>query len=323
MNETGSKILSFEKKMNHFNLSRHREETRTLQINLGKRCNQACAHCHVGAGPECQENMNGETVERILQLLRKNQSIQVVDITGGAPEMNPHFKYLVKSLRDLNLQVIDRCNLTVFFEEGLETMPLFLAEQKVQIIASMPCYSEENVTAQRGEKVFEKSIKALQQLNGLGYGKSGSGLKLNLVYNPGGMGLPPEQAMLQKDYKRYLKENFEIEFNELLTITNMPIKRFKSYLEASGKLTAYETLLADQFNPTAAERIMCRELISVGWDGSLYDCDFNQALDIPVQSRQNLWDINGFLEVGSEITFDNHCYGCTAGYGSSCKGALL
>lgn len=323
MNETGYKILSFEKKMEHFNVSKHREATKTLQINLGKRCNQACAHCHVGAGPDCQENMEIETIDRILEMLRKDQHIQVVDITGGAPELNPHFRYLVKSLRELNLKVIDRCNLTVFFEDGQEHMPEFLAEQQVQIIASLPCYSEENVNAQRGQKVFEKSIKALQQLNELGYGKTDTDLQLNLVYNPGGMGLPPEQAMLEKDYKRYLKEDYGIEFNELLTITNMPIKRFRSYLEASGKLTAYETLLADKFNPSAAERIMCRELISVGWDGSLYDCDFNQALDIPVQSCQNLWDIDGFFEVGSEITFDNHCYGCTAGYGSSCKGALL
>lgn len=323
MNETGSNILSFEKKMKHFNLSKHREETRTLQINLGKRCNQACAHCHVGAGPDCQDNMSLETIDRVLELLRKDQHIQVVDITGGAPELNPHFKYLVKNLRDLKLQVIDRCNLTVFFEEGQENMPEFLAEQGVQVIASMPCYLEENVKAQRGQNVFEKSIKALQKLNGLGYGKEGSGLQLNLVYNPAGMGLPPEQAMLQNDYKHHLKEHYGVDFNDLLTITNMPIKRFKNYLEAAGKLSAYETLLAEQFNPTAAERIMCRELISVGWDGSLYDCDFNQALDIPVQSRQNLWNIDGFYEVGSEITFDNHCYGCTAGYGSSCKGALL
>lgn len=297
----------------------------TLQINLGKRCNQACLHCHVEAGPLRTEIMQGPTVERILELLRPEPGLGVVDITGGAPELNTHFRALVSELRQLGKTVIDRCNLTILLEEGQEGTAEFLAEEGVWIIASLPCYSQKNVDEQRGSGVFDRSVQALHILNDLGYGHAGSGLRLDLVYNPVGAFLPPPPQALEEDYRRELRDSLGIEFNSLFTITNMPIKRFLHDLERSGKLVEYMELLASSFNPQAAEGIMCRNLISISWDGQIYDCDFNQMLEIPAGGRRRtLWDIGSLDEISKErIAFGDHCYGCTAGAGSSCGGALV
>lgn len=291
----------------------------TLQINLGKRCNQACLHCHVEAGPNRTENMDGETFERLLLLIKNSPTIKTIDITGGAPELNPYFKKLVQFSRELGLEIIDRCNLTVLFEPGQEDTALFLKENKVRIVASLPCYSKENVEAQRGKDVFDKSIRALRLLNSLGYGSSQ--LILDLVYNPSGPFLPPSQKKLQEKYKTELKELFGIEFNQLFTITNMPIKRFLDDLKRSNKLNEYMELLVNSFNPSSAQSVMCRSLISIGWDGKIYDCDFNQMLEMPIG---NIWEISSFEDLSKEpITFANHCFGCSAGEGSSCTGILI
>lgn len=323
MNNLNTTQNTFEKALEFHGIEGKRENFQTLQLNLGNLCNQTCNHCHVGAGPDKKDLMTKETIDRILALLKKEHSIRLVDLTGGTPEMNPHFRYLVKALRQMGLAVIDRCNLTILSEVGQEDTPQFLADQQVQVIASMPCYLEENVDAQRGNQVYKKSIEGLKKLNALGYGMENSRLELNLVFNPSGMGLPPSQAALEKDYKAYMLENHGILFNHLLTITNMPIKRFRERLEDMGKLKDYETLLVEKFNPQAAHNVMCKDLISVSWDGRLFDCDFNQALNIPVNSGKNLWDIPTLNAVDSDIVFKNHCYGCTAGSGSSCKGALI
>lgn len=295
-----------------------------LQVNIGRRCNQACHHCHVEAGPNRTENMTGETVDQVISLLKSSPTIHTVDITGGAPELNPNFRKLVLAAREANCKVIDRCNLTVFFEDGQNETPNFLRENGVSVVASLPCYSKENVEKQRGRGVFDKSIEALKMLNGLGYGKDEGGLTLDLVYNPGGPFLPPPEARLETDYKKELKELFGIEFNRLFTITNMPIKRFLHDLERSGKLQAYMELLANSFNPIAAGAVMCRNLISVSWDGGLYDCDFNQMLNLPLGAgKLNVWNLKSFDELnGRPITLANHCYACTAGAGSSCGGSL-
>ena len=296
----------------------------TLQVNLGKLCNQACKHCHVDAGPGRTENMELETVERLIILLKNSPAIQTVDLTGGAPELNPHFRYLVLAARSLGKAVIDRCNLTVLFEAGQETTAEFLRENQVQITASLPCYTLNNVDRQRGTGSFDKSIQALKMLNELGYGKDAA-LQLNLVYNPLGASLPPDQMKLEDDYRRELETHFGIVFSNLYALANMPIKRFKTDLERNDKLDEYERLLEDNFNGAAAENIMCRNLVSVGWDGSLYDCDFNQMLDLPLAGRsRSLWDIESLEDLADEtILFDNHCFGCTAGAGSSCGGKLV
>ena len=260
-----------------------------------------------------------------MELLKKSPTIQTVDLTGGAPELNPNFRYLVQETRTLGREVIDRCNLTVLFQKGQEETHYFLQQHRVQIVASLPCYSKENVEAQRGRGVFDKSIRALRLLNELGYGKEGAGLVLDLVYNPVGPFLPPPQAQLESDYKKELKELFGIEFNRLLTITNMPIKRFHDYLGRRGELDQYTDLLVNHFNQEAANRVMCRNLVSISWDGLIYDCDFNQMLEIPLGGkRRTIWEIESFEEIQSEgIAFANHCYGCTAGAGSSCSGSLI
>jgi radical SAM/Cys-rich protein len=296
----------------------------TLQVNLGKLCNQACKHCHVDAGPGRTENMEFETVERLIVLLKNSPSIQTVDLTGGAPELNPHFRELVLVARTLGKTVIDRCNLTVLFEPGQETTAEFLRNNQVQITASLPCYSLANVDRQRGTGSFDKSVQALKILNQLGYGKDAA-LQLNLVYNPLGASLPPDQMKLEADYRRELETHFGIVFSNLFALANMPIKRFKADLERNDKLQEYEKLLEENFNGAAAENIMCRNLVSVGWDGSLYDCDFNQMLDLPLAGRlRSLWDIESLEELADEtILFDNHCFGCTAGAGSSCQGKLV
>ena len=299
----------------------------TVQINLGKLCNQACLHCHVDAGPKRTEIMAPRTAELALELIRE-AGARTVDLTGGAPELNPSFRFLVEQNRQDGRHILDRCNLTVLFEPGQEDLAEFLAEHQVEIFASLPCYSEENVTAQRGHGVYEESIHALRQLNTLGYGQAGSGLVLNLIYNPVGAHLPPPQQDLEGDYKRELGERFGLTFNNLLTITNMPIARFAHSLERDGKLAAYMELLAQAFNPATLESLMCRHLVSVSWDGYLYDCDFNQMLDLrlgngtPLRLGEHSADSLVRQIIGRDIRLDSHCYGCTAGAGSSCGGAL-
>jgi radical SAM/Cys-rich protein len=300
-----------------------RGETTTLQINVGKLCNQACHHCHVEAGPKRAEIMPVHVANRCLALLADSPTIATVDITGGAPELNGNFRLLVMNARSLGRKVIDRCNLTVFFEPGQEDLAEFLAENQVEISASLPCYTAENVEKQRGKGVFDNSIRALQRLNELGYGKLDSGLTLNLVYNPLGAFLPPPQAKLEADYKRELHNRFGIEFNRLFTITNMPIKRFAEYLARSGKHQEYMSLLVNHFNPATVEALMCRSLVSVGWDGKLYDCDFNQMLELEMPGIRTIWDIHSFSGLaGRRIATGSHCFGCTAGSGSSCGGSL-
>jgi radical SAM/Cys-rich protein len=299
--------------------------TEVLQINVGKLCNLTCTHCHVNAGPKRKEIMTRETVDRILAWLARTD-IPTVDLTGGAPEMIPDFRYFVERVRALppSRKIIDRCNLTILVERGFEGLAEFLAAQKVKIIASMPCYSAENVNLQRGEGVFDASIAGLQLLNRLGYGVAGD-LPLHLVYNPVGPFLPGPQAELEADYKRELGAHFGIVFNKLYTITNLPIARFASYLRHNGKLDEYMALLINAFNPETMEGLMCRNTISVGWRGEVYDCDFNQQLDMQWQngSPQFLWDIDPDEVDDREIMTGDHCFGCTAGAGSSCGGALV
>ncbi|MBI2067115.1 MAG: arsenosugar biosynthesis radical SAM protein ArsS [Deltaproteobacteria bacterium] len=340
-------MTPFQDTLKRHRLSLTRQKTEILQINVGKLCDLACLHCHVEAGPKRKEIMERKTVERLMELLKKSPAVQTVDLTGGAPELNPNFRYLVEESSKIltsrkaalrgslhpalpvegatQAPVIDRCNLTVLFQKGQEETPYFLKEHRVQIVASLPCYSKENVEAQRGRGVFDKSIRALRFLNELGYGKEGTGLLLDLVYNPVGPFLPPPQSELEADYKKELKELFGIEFNHLLTITNMPIKRFHDYLERRGELDQYADLLATHFNQEAVGRVMCRNLVSIGWDGKIYDCDFNQMLEIPLGGkRRTIWEIESLDELVSEsIAFANHCYGCTAGAGSSCSGSLV
>lgn len=295
----------------------------TLQINLGKLCNQTCRHCHVDAGPTRTEIMDRETAELAIDVLRR-YDIPNVDITGGAPELNSHFDYLVRESRALGRHVMDRCNLTVFYVEGKGYLPEFLRDHQVEIIASLPCYLEKNVEAQRGKGVYAKSIEALLALNRLGYGQPASGLLLNLVYNPIGPSLPPSQQELEKDYRRELGERFGIVFNHLYTITNMPINRFLADLVRQGQYDRYMELLVEKFNPETVESVMCRRLVSVGWDGALYDCDFNQMLGMTINHGlpQHIRDFDAFLLAGREIRTGSHCFGCTAGSGSSCGGAL-
>ncbi len=296
----------------------------TLQVNLGKLCNQTCQHCHVDAGPSRTEIMTRETMDAILAVLRRHPEIATVDLTGGAPEMNPHFEYLVSACRALGRAVIDRCNLTVFFVKGKSRLPEFLAGHRVEIIASLPCYLEENVDQQRGKGVFQRSLTALRQLNALGYGTEGTGLALNLVYNPLGPCLPPDQRELEETYKAELLSRFGIRFNRLYAIVNMPINRFLEDLRAQGKYEQYLNLLIGSFNPHLVEHLMCRSLISVGWDGRLYDCDFNQMLDLPVERTlpQTIADFDSETLPARPIVIGRHCYGCTAGAGSSCGGSL-
>jgi radical SAM/Cys-rich protein len=314
----------FAEMLERHNVTLKRNIISTLQINIGKLCNQACHHCHVEAGPKRTEIMEYSTVDRIIELLQKDKNITLVDITGGAAELNPHFRDLVRAIRAMGKDVIDRCNLTVLFEKGQEDTAEFLAANKVQIVASLPCYLEDNVNAQRGKDVYRKSISALEKLNALGYGKPDTGLTLNLVYNPIGAYLPPAQAKLEADYREHLHNNFGVVFNHLFTITNMPIKRFAHMLERDGLVEQYMQLLIDSFNVQAAQAVMCTQMISVGWDGKLYDCDFNQMLEIPLKSQaKTIWDISSFSAIDRDIAFANHCFGCTAGAGSSCTGALL
>jgi radical SAM/Cys-rich protein len=322
----------FSKFMNRFSdrlavegIRLRRASPKILQVNLGKLCNLTCLHCHVNAGPKRKEIMTRATIDRIIDWLSETD-IPTVDLTGGAPEMIPDFRYLVQRVKALTLprHVIDRCNLTILLESGYEDLPRFLAMHNVEIIASMPCYSSGNVNAQRGEGVFEGSIKALQLLNSLGYGKA-IDLPLHLVYNPVGAFLPGPQAELEADYKRELKTHFGIVFDKLYTITNLPIARFASYLRHNNKLEEYMQLLIDNFNPATINGLMCRNTISVGWRGEVYDCDFNQQLDMQWENGKRffLWDVDPDKVDNREIMTGDHCFGCTAGAGSSCGGALV
>jgi len=298
-----------------------RSQAHIVQVNVGKVCNQACHHCHVDAGPKRTESMTAATAERVLKVLGRSRAIDTLDITGGAPELNPNFRMLVREGCRLGLRIIDRCNLTILREPGFDDLGAFLAHNKVEVTASLPCYTRENVDQQRGRGVFSKSIEALQLLNRLGYGRD-TELVLNLVYNPLGASLPPPQATLQADYKQHLRDDFGIEFNSLLTITNMPIRRFSDQLIRIGKQAVYEQLLFDHFNRETVDYLMCRSQINIGWDGKLYDCDFNQMLDLPIAGALTAWDIGSFDEVSEEIATGQHCFGCTAGSGSSCGGTL-
>jgi radical SAM/Cys-rich protein len=315
----------FPRTLADYNLSCTRKRTDILQLNLGKLCNLTCVHCHVNAGPKRREIITRETIDRILGWLADTE-IHTVDLTGGAPEMMPEFRYLVGILRKMPRveTIIDRCNLTILLEPGYEWLADFLAVHRVKIVASMPCYELNNVDAQRGDGVFDSSIRALQLLNRLGYGRE-SDLPLDLVYNPVGDFLPPDQTELEADYKRELKKNFDIDFHRLYTLTNMPIGRFASWLKHSGKLDAYMQLLIEAFNPASVPGLMCRNTLSVGWRGEVYDCDFNQQLGMRWKNAAPLfiWDLDPERLEGRPIAMDDHCFGCTAGSGSSCGGALV
>ncbi|MGL4461495.1 MAG: arsenosugar biosynthesis radical SAM (seleno)protein ArsS [Planctomycetia bacterium] len=294
----------------------------TLQINVGRLCNQTCRHCHVDAGPDRREIMTRETLEDCLAAVRRG-GVKTVDVTGGAPEMNPHFRWFVGELRALGVRVVDRCNLTILLAPGFTDLPEFLATHHVEIVASLPCYLPENTDKQRGDGVFWKSIDALKKLNELGYGKTDTGLTLSLVYNPVGWKLPPDQTTLEAAYHQELSERYGVTFNRLYTITNMPVSRFLDDLCEAGRFDEYMSLLVDSFNLTAAEGVMCRSLVSVGWDGLLYDCDFNQMLELPVRAGlpRHIRDF-AVEPLGSRrIAVGRHCFGCTAGAGSSCQGA--
>ena len=314
--------MSFSSVLKEHGVTLKRSTITTLQINIGKRCNQSCFHCHVESSPSRTENMELATVQKLITLLENSPHIDTIDITGGAPELNPHFRTLVAAVRKMGKKVIDRCNLTILFEPNQEDTAQFLADNEIQVVASLPCYMEDNVDKQRGKGVFGKSIEALQILNSLGYGKT-EGLGLDLVYNPVGFSLPPEQYGLERDYKKYLKSEFDIVFNSLLTITNMPIKRYKYMLKKQNKLDEYMSLLQDSFNPVAANNVMCKSLVSIGYDGQIYDCDFNQMLEMPLGNKiTSIFDIGSFEELSTEIATASHCFGCTAGFGSSCGGAI-
>jgi radical SAM/Cys-rich protein len=317
----------FAARLGQDNIILRRARTQILQVNVGKLCNLTCVHCHVNAGPKRKEIMTRQTIDRIIDWFAKTD-IPTLDLTGGAPEMIPDFRYFIERAKDMepSRHVIDRCNLTILLESGYEDLAEFLAARKVEIIASMPCYSAENVKAQRGEGVFEGSIAALQLLNSLGYGIDPQ-LPLHLVYNPVGPFLPSSQDGLEADYKRELKKHFGIVFNKLYALTNLPIGRFASYLRHNNKLDEYMELLISAFNPATVDGLMCRNTISVGWRGEVYDCDFNQQLGLQWSSNGAgkplfLWDIDPDLLEDREIMTGDHCFGCTAGAGSSCGGAI-
>ena len=295
-----------------------------LQVNVGKLCNMTCAHCHVDAGPDRRESMTRETMDACLDALRSAPSIHTLDLTGGAPEMNPNFRYFVRTARSLGRHVIDRCNLTILLAPGYRDMADFLAENKVELVASLPCYLEENADSQRGDGSFRKSITALQQLNRLGYGTADSGLTLTLVYNPVGPSLPPEQSALEDAYRQELRTRYNVEFTRLFTITNMPISRYLDHLVQTSQYDTYMQKLVAAFNPAAIEGLMCRNTLSVGWDGTLYDCDFNQMLDLGLHADcpQHIADFEPTRIPYRQVIVGQHCYGCTAGAGSGCQGAI-
>jgi radical SAM/Cys-rich protein len=315
----------FSKMLQDHGLTLQRGRTEIFQLNVGKLCDLTCTHCHVNAGPKRKEIITLETINRILNWLAK-APIPTVDITGGAPEMIPDFRYLVEELRKLPQikRIIDRCNLTILMKPGYDWLPGFFVTNRIKVVASLPCYQPANVNGQRGEGVFDLSIRALQLLNRLGYGRRPD-LILDLVYNPNGDFLPADQSVLETDYKRELKTNYDIDFNRLYTITNMPIGRFAAWLRHQGRLNAYVEVLIDAFNPASVAGLMCRDTLSVGWQGEVYDCDFNQQLELKWRNGEPLyvWDLDLQQTEGRPITLGNHCFGCTAGCGSSCSGALV
>jgi len=303
-----------------------RNQLEILQVNLGYLCNLSCIHCHVNAGPKRNEIMTKEVIDQVIDFLHQ-EKIKTLDLTGGAPEMNPHFRYLVTSARKTGIKVIDRCNLSILEVPEYHDLGQYLADQHVEITASLPCYLKDNVDRQRGDGVFDSSIKALQQLNRLGYGKQGTNLELDLVFNPQGPELPPPQQELENAYRHHLESEFGIIFNRLFTMTNMPIKRFGSTLISKGKFDEYMALLKDNFNPENMESVMCLNSLSVDWQGYVYDCDFNQMLNISLQQdtankRLHLSDLTAANLTGNSIQVAQHCYACVAGQGSSCGGAL-
>jgi radical SAM/Cys-rich protein len=298
----------------------------TLQINLGYRCNQSCLHCHVNAGPNRSEEMSRETIAAVIAFLAASPDVRTLDLTGGAPELNRHFRDLVVAARARGVRVIDRCNLTILEEPGQEDLAAFLADHGVEVVASMPCYLEDNVDRQRGKGTFDASIRGLQRLNALGYARPGTGLALNLVYNPQGASLPPAQQALERDYKQHLARNFGVVFDHLFTLANMPIQRFGSMLVSKGQFNSYMSLLRSEHRDDNLEQVMCRSLVSVDWQGYLYDCDFNQQLGLPIHAagkpRLHLSEVTAGQLEDQAIRVADHCFGCTAGQGSSCGGAL-
>ena len=312
----------FHEVLNSHELSLRHEKPQELQINLGKLCNLACHHCHVDAGPKRTEIMTWEVMEKIL-VWAKQANIQRVDLTGGAPELNPHFRQFCDELIKRGIQITSRCNITVLFEPGQEDLAQWYKEREVRLVCSQPCYTEDNVDAQRGKGVFDKSIAGLQMLNELGYGKDEK-LSLDLVYNPVGAHLPPAQAGLEEDYRRMLGENFDIVFSSLLAITNIPINRFAHALRRDGELEDYQHLLVSNFNAMTVDNLMCKSLINLDWEGRVFDCDFNQMLEIPMSggTERHLWDLDVNQVADAPIATNRHCFGCTAGAGSSCGGVL-
>jgi radical SAM/Cys-rich protein len=304
-----------------------RERVDTLQVNLGYRCNQSCVHCHVNAGPNRSEEMDGDTIDLVLAFLQRHR-ITTLDVTGGAPELNPNFRRLVRAARRMGVRVMDRCNLTILEVPGQEDLAEFLAGEQVEIVASMPCYLLENVDRQRGKGVFDGSIRGLQRLNALGYGRDETGLVLNLVFNPQGPSLPPHQAALEADYRRVLGDGFGVVFNSLFTLANMPIQRFGSMLVSKGQFDNYLALLQHAHRDENLDTVMCRHLLSVDYRGYVYDCDFNQMLDLPLAygaaaaGQVHLSELLDADITGNPIRVAGHCFGCTAGQGSSCGGAL-
>ena len=292
-----------------------------LQVNVGKLCNQTCTHCHVGAGPGRQEVMTAGVADRVIEWMRRHPP-QTLDITGGAPELCPEFRRLAVAGREFGARVLVRCNLTVIFEPGQADLPEFYKENGLELVCSLPCYLEDNVDLQRGEGVFQKSIAALRRFNGLGYGIEDD-LRLTIVYNPVGAHLPPEQGPLEQAYKHELFQRYGISFHDLHCIANLPVTRFRLWLEHTGELEKYQQLLLENFNPATVSELMCRDTINVGWEGDLFDCDFNQMLELPMAGRKRfLWDIDPEELAGETITTASHCFGCTAGHGSSCGGAI-
>ncbi len=317
---------SFAQTLENEGISLRRAEIETLQLNLGKLCNLTCSHCHVNAGPKRKEIMTGETMAKILAWYEEHP-IPIVDLTGGAPEMMPHFRDLVDGLKDRNpaARIIDRCNLVILNEPGYEWVGPYLERREIEVVASMPCYSAENVNAQRGDGVFDRSISALKELNVRGFGQGDPKRPLHLVYNPGGAWLPPDQAALEEDYKRELKTHFDITFDRLFALANLPVSRFASYLRRNGEFEEYMELLVSSFNSATVEGLMCRTTLSVDWQGFVYDCDFNQMLGMNLRADDRplvLWDVDPTSVVGKPIQVGEHCFGCTAGCGSSCGGSL-
>lgn len=319
---------SFDEQLAHHELSLKRTKPEILQINVGKLCNLTCVHCHVNAGPSRKEIITRDTIDKILNWF-EGTPIEVVDLTGGTPEMIPDFRYLLESLREIRstVHLMTRCNATILLEKGYDWIVPFYLKHGIEVIASMPCYEPENVNKQRGSGVFESSIEALKLLNRAGYGKEGSGLNLHLVYNPSGAFLPPDQKVLESDYKEALKSNFGIVFNRLFALANLPVSRFASYLKRRGQYRSYLELLKDAFNPHTISGLMCKNTINVSWTGDVFDCDFNQMLHLQLEDLSGfplkVWDIDTDSLKDRSIKTGEHCFGCTAGSGSSCGGAVL